>query len=267
MRKLDLLGKIFGYWTVINEQSASGGGHIKWLCKCICGTERNVVGSSLINGTSVSCGCVKPKKIIDNPTDYLNRTFGRLIVISLDDPVIDNEGKIRTAYLCKCDCGNELIVKRHVLQNPKGPKSCGCLLAEQRSNLGLNKRKYEPRIATAKMIFGQRYSDGDLEFDDFMTLSQQECYWCGLPPSTAYNKYAHRGQAKVSDFAIQNGTFLYNGLDRLDSNEPHNKDNCVPSCIACNTAKSDRTTEEFLMHNKRIYLHQQQKGYNNLSTK
>jgi hypothetical protein len=257
MRKLDLAGQTFGNWTVLaTAEHLSDKGRTYWACKCICGEERVVAGTSLTNGSSMSCGCAggQRKSSID-ATDYIDRRFGRLVVMSIADPIEGEDGKKRTAYLCHCDCGNELIIKRHAIQGIKGPKSCGCLLAEQRSALGLSKRLYEPHIATARMIFGQRYADNDLEFEDFIELSQQPCHYCGSLPNTSYNKYAHRAIAKVSEFALENGTFTYNGLDRIDSNQPHSKDNCVPCCIDCNTAKSDWSVQEFKDLILRIYNH------------
>lgn len=70
--KNDLTGKIFARWTVISYD-----GKEKWLCRCVCGTENSVLSSTLIRGTSKSCGCVhilndsqyaerKKKKIFEN---------------------------------------------------------------------------------------------------------------------------------------------------------------------------------------------------------
>lgn len=53
----DISGKEFGYWTVLyktDKRNASG--IIYWHCKCRCGIERDVLGSSLRNGLSISCG-------------------------------------------------------------------------------------------------------------------------------------------------------------------------------------------------------------------
>lgn len=51
-----LIGKKFGYWTVI-KFSHKIKGRIHWLCKCDCGTEKSVEGSALKKGKSLSCGC------------------------------------------------------------------------------------------------------------------------------------------------------------------------------------------------------------------
>ena len=50
----DLTGQIFGSWTVLRPVAP---GAPKWVCRCVCGTERWVFNFSLISGQSLSCGC------------------------------------------------------------------------------------------------------------------------------------------------------------------------------------------------------------------
>lgn len=260
MKKINLAGQTFGQWTVVKEDvSIIAKKRIYWLCHCKCGVERSVAGTSLTSKISTSCGCAshEAQRIINQNlfTDYIGQKFGRLLVLSLDIPVIDGEGRNRTTYLCRCDCTKEVIVQRHALQNTNGVKSCGCLLAEQRSELGLSKRQYEPRIATAKIIFDFRYADGNLTFDDFLRLSQENCHYCGIVPSTTYNKFSHRGTAKTSQYAVDNGNFTYNGLDRIDSNLPHNLENIVTACHSCNYSKSDHNQDEWGKWICKVYHH------------
>jgi hypothetical protein len=54
---IDLAGKIFGRWTVLNYAGSYKGQQAKWLCRCICGAEKTVTSSSLRRGKSTSCGC------------------------------------------------------------------------------------------------------------------------------------------------------------------------------------------------------------------
>lgn len=56
--------------------------------------------------------------------NLMNQKFGRLLVI---DSAPNKNG--RTAWLCKCDCGNELIVTTKSLRDGN-TKSCGCLHKE-----------------------------------------------------------------------------------------------------------------------------------------
>lgn len=53
----DLIGKNFGKWAVVSRSDRPGSKSF-WNCICDCGTEKTVVGHSLVKGLSISCGCV-----------------------------------------------------------------------------------------------------------------------------------------------------------------------------------------------------------------
>ncbi len=48
-------GTTFGRWTIIGP----GKSHQRWLCKCECGTVKEVIGNKLRGKISTSCGCVR----------------------------------------------------------------------------------------------------------------------------------------------------------------------------------------------------------------
>jgi hypothetical protein len=51
----DLAGQTFGHWTVLRYENGT------WLCKCECGTERNIPGYTLSSGRSRGCAsCGSP---------------------------------------------------------------------------------------------------------------------------------------------------------------------------------------------------------------
>ena len=57
---IDMTGKWFGRLTVIGiSERRSKGNNAYWVCKCDCGNTVSVVGSSLRNGTTKSCGCIR----------------------------------------------------------------------------------------------------------------------------------------------------------------------------------------------------------------
>lgn len=61
--------------------------------------------------------------------DLTGQRFGRLTVIKRVDNSIQPSGQQKAQWLCKCDCGNEHIVKGYSLKNGD-TKSCGCLNSE-----------------------------------------------------------------------------------------------------------------------------------------
>lgn len=58
---IDMVGCKFGLWTVLNRDSNIKG-QSYWNCLCDCGNTRSVLGSSLREGKSYSCGCYKFSK-------------------------------------------------------------------------------------------------------------------------------------------------------------------------------------------------------------
>ena len=60
------IGDKFGDWEVIaNTEPRSQNEY--WLCKCKCGTEKEVFRGSLLNSRSKSCGCSKRKRKVLEP--------------------------------------------------------------------------------------------------------------------------------------------------------------------------------------------------------
>lgn len=57
MQFLDLTGQQFGRWTVLTR-GPNQGRHICWLCQCVCGIQRIVSSTNLVQARSTSCGCL-----------------------------------------------------------------------------------------------------------------------------------------------------------------------------------------------------------------
>lgn len=163
---------------------------------------------------------------------------GLLTVVAEAQPHRTPKGKTLIRWLCKCECGNQIECYAMHLMRRKN-MSCGCV------RLVYN-RKYDPITASATIIYKNGYNDGDISFEEFMKLSQLPCHYCGTELSNAYQRYWKR---------TVYGLFKYNGLDRVDSSKPHNKDNVVPCCKLCNWAKRDLSTQEFLSWVQKVYKH------------
>ena len=73
--------------------------------------------------------------------DILGERFGRLIVVEKAGP--NTHRKMR--WLCRCDCGNQLIVLGDSLRNGR-IQSCGCLQKELTSKRFSTHNKSEERI-------------------------------------------------------------------------------------------------------------------------
>ena len=53
----DLTNKKFGRLKVIEHYGSNKNGRALWLCQCDCGNKKVVLGNSLLNNATVSCGC------------------------------------------------------------------------------------------------------------------------------------------------------------------------------------------------------------------
>lgn len=53
--KINLVGKRFGYWTVLSFIDRNRFNTPLWLCKCVCGKERIVQEANLTSGNSTQC--------------------------------------------------------------------------------------------------------------------------------------------------------------------------------------------------------------------
>lgn len=62
--KNELVGKKFGKLAVIKLVGSNQHNKQVWLCKCECGTQKVVVGSSLKSGNTKSCGCLQRDSVI-----------------------------------------------------------------------------------------------------------------------------------------------------------------------------------------------------------
>lgn len=128
---IDMTNQRFGKWLVL-EKGQSKNKILYWKCRCECGVEKEVRGSSLRNGQSTSCGCGLAEKRAAQREDLTGKTFNKL-------KVLKEVGKDNRGYLweCECECGNTTIASTTDLKR-NWKKSCGC-----QQLMVLNKKQYE----------------------------------------------------------------------------------------------------------------------------
>ena len=102
--KTDLTGQSFGEWTVLAPGTKPG----YVLCRCSCGTEREVQSTSLRSGTSRSCGCTQrptsgTATLEQFRVKYIGRAFHGWHVLSLDYGSYQGRQAIYCTAICpKC---------------------------------------------------------------------------------------------------------------------------------------------------------------------
>lgn len=211
----------------------------RWECKCDCGNNIIVLAPYLLRGRKKDCGCVydiTPKNHLKSQDKY-----NRLTLIKY----------YKGRWECQCECGKITTLTSQQITSGN-TKSCGCLNKEQNikkaAKLIAARRKYEPRIASAMRVWKQyKYRDPDfiVSFDNWLKISQEKCYYCGIEPNSHYNMF-NDTNGKSSKYGIDNGLFSYNGLDRIDSNKSHSLDNIVTCCYMCNRSKNNLDLNIFL---------------------
>lgn len=200
-----------------------------WNCRCECGTTRTVTGADLRKGDSRCCGCVS-SELAGTKADFTGKAFGKWTVVSRATRSISG-----ARWNCKCECGTERVVSASSLRK-KQSASCGCRQKKGNGVVGLN--NYIAHITYRAKSHGL---DLSLTREEIMTLSQRNCEYCGLQPSTTIGK----GHAQ----------FIYNGIDRVDSTKGYVKGNVIAACKWCNRFKNKLAVSDFLTHVERIYLH------------
>lgn len=113
--RLDLAGMRFGKLTAL-EPAEHVGRYTAWKCRCDCGNEVVARTSSLTSGKTKSCGCLRDRRL-----DLTGDTYGKLTVLGRAPDVGG-----QAAWLCRCECGNEVVVRMCDLRTGH-TKSCGCL--------------------------------------------------------------------------------------------------------------------------------------------
>lgn len=156
---------------------------------------------------------------VSSVKDRVGERIGKLVVIERAANKIEvaKSGKksVRACWLCKCDCGNEIVVSGHnlskALSNPNstaGTRSCGCLMGKG----GLKHGQSETNVYRAWNSMIQR---------------------CTNPNSTAYASYGGRGIKVCDEWLTFEGFVKEMGerqddmtLERINNELSYSKDNC-----------------------------------------
>lgn len=72
-----IAGKRFGRWTVLGLAiSTEKDGRRRWVCKCDCGTVKDIAEGSLRSANSRSCGCLRVEELIARVKTHGQSTRG-----------------------------------------------------------------------------------------------------------------------------------------------------------------------------------------------
>lgn len=130
---IDITNKRFGRLTVVSK-AANIGNKAAWNCLCDCGNKIVVIGSSLRNGSTKSCGCIRK-----DYSDLSGQRIGHIKILNRTDDKISKNNKRFIRYNCLCDCGKEIVKYYSALRKNINNEnfSCGC------TNRNVNNYKME----------------------------------------------------------------------------------------------------------------------------
>ena len=256
------LGQRIGYGVVIDPEiritvpGRNGTSRAARLL-CDCGDEYVQLISGLVGARvrRLSCGCMTKKLQAESaeraraaqraaglpPPNFVNRAgrrYGSLLVIRLVDR---RSGHAR--WLCRCDCGNEVVAQRKSLERDDAAH-CGCQRKDPRNKLPSGMAGRNRTLNVYRTNARTRGLSWELSDDDFDRLTSQDCFYCGGPPSN------------VARGKNQSGDFTYNGIDRVHNDLGYTLDNVVTSCRICNAAKRNLSYDEFTAWLGRLTAHQ-----------
>jgi len=192
------------------------------LVRCGCGKEF-AIRRDMINKIK-SCGCLSSRLKGHRFNDLTGKKLGSLTVVER----LPNIGS-EVCWKCKCDCGNTSIVQSGTLLSGHS-RSCGC--RGHPPEFGWFRHFYTTYQVGAK----RRNLSFDLSFEDFCSLIQNNCYYCGSSPIL---------RADRADLSKFRKIIPINGVDRIDSFIGYLTTNVVACCTTCNFAKQQLTVIEF----------------------
>lgn len=169
--------------------------------------------------------------------NLLEKQFGRLTVLERSINPGTRKNDTAAYWKCLCKCGEICIIRGYSLTSGK-TQSCGCLKKEapHLPFLKESQPKYSMEESAARVVWQSRYKE--ISFDNFFQLAKQNCFYCDALPSLI----------KLARQKNNEQPFIYNTLDRIDSNKNHTIDNVVPACLICNRAKLNRSLQDFYQY-------------------
>ena len=164
--------------------------------------------------------------------DLTGQKFGRLTVIKR----ANNKGK-RTAWICVCKCGNELITTTDNLRCGD-TQSCGCYNKEQN---GLAHKKHglrnEKLYAVHQSIKARCYNKNNKQYKDYGGRGITVCdEWLG-----------ENGVKNFIKWSKNNGYKKNLTIDRIDNNGNYDPDNC--RWVDMKTQQNNRCNNHLITYN------------------
>lgn len=159
-----------------------------------------------------------------------------LLVIEKMTSIPRKSGAMDTRYKCLCDCGIETIIYGSHLRNGSKIVGCGCQrkLPKGESACQILYQQYKKQAVVGEREF-------DITYEYFKIITKEKCHYCGIDP------------IGIRATKAGNGSYIFNGIDRVDNAIGYIEGNIVPCCKMCNYGKKAYSKNDFLNWVSNIY--------------
>lgn len=202
--KEDLTNQKFGRWTLLYPVD-KGKYKYYWHCRCDCGNEKDVLTTSLKNGSSTSCGCYRKeynhnKKMVD----MTGQKIGKLTIIRPLTKEEHNDKTNEVVWECKCDCGKICHFRGSDLRLNK-IMSCGCMKSKGEYKieqiLKNNNISYKKHITFSDCKYNEKEKERGAEFD-FIIYYQDNFYLIEYDGVQHFKPKSEKGWNNQKNFDI-----------------------------------------------------------------
>jgi hypothetical protein len=208
------IGDVFGRLTVkaLSPKKDKRGRRF-WACTCQCGKACEIRGDSLCFGKTQSCGCLRIERHREKTAPNLcGLVITNRKVVALSDEKRKKPGQV---WVVEClACGKKSTeTTYHLRVNKRGCPSC----------TKENEHPLQSVFAHLKRAARQRDWEVSLTLEELSEIATANaCHYCGEVISWPKHKASRAN------------------LDRKNSALGYSKENVVPCCWGCNTAKGNQ---------------------------
>ena len=170
--------------------------------------------------------------------DLTNKVFGKRKVLRRIEAPLHIKNKNQTYWEVECECGDIGWSTGGQLRFGSRGSCKICKMKEKRKEFG--ESSFNGLYLRYKHGAEGRELSFNLTKDEFRALAKNNCHYCNQTPTNVIKLKTGYGQ------------FIYNGIDRIDSDIGYNITNCITCCEVCNRAKSDMTYDNFIKWMKQL---------------
>lgn len=157
--KETFIGKTFNNWTILENTEKKRNNYFIYKAMCNCGNIEYKTISEIRSGKGAYCNKC-------HEHDLTGKVFTKLTVVK---KVGRDDSKRSPLWLCKCECGNEIIVNSGNLISGN-TKSCGCL------NMSAGEYNIMKILQENNILFETQKTFEDCFFENTLQLARFDFY-------------------------------------------------------------------------------------------